>query len=86
MSAFSKSGYSQADSFSQNARVAASGRVTPRRSLSLPGGSLGMNVPSLKRMPSHFPSAGHAAGVAVVSGPRKVTNVRPLSRVTAISK
>ena len=29
-----------------------------------------MKVPSLKRMPSHSPSAGQSAAVAFVSGPR----------------
>jgi len=45
-----------------------------------------MNVPSLKRIPSQVPSAGQSATVAFVSGPRKVRNVLPLWRVTAISK
>ena len=45
-----------------------------------------MNVPSLKRMPSHSPSAGQSAGVAFVSGPRSVRKVLPLCLVTAISK
>ena len=44
-----------------------------------------MNVPSLNRMPSQSPSAGHSAGVAFVSGPRTVRKVLPLWRVTAIS-
>ena len=44
-----------------------------------------MNVPSLKRMPSHSPPAGQSAGVAFVSGPRTVRKVRPSCRVTAIS-
>src|SRR5688572_7639029 len=45
-----------------------------------------MNVPSLKRIPSHAPSAGQSAAVAFVSGPRNVRRVLPLWRVTAISK
>ena len=34
--------------------------------------SCGMNVPNLKRIPSHSPSAGQAVAVAFVSGPRSV--------------
>src|SRR5262249_6068077 len=46
----------------------------------------GMKVPSLNRMPTQSPPAGHSAGVAFVSGPRTVRKVFPSSRVTAISK
>jgi len=45
-----------------------------------------MKVPSLKRIPSHSPSAGQSSVVALVSGPRSVMKVLPLSRVRAISK
>jgi hypothetical protein len=45
-----------------------------------------MNVPSLKRMQNHSPSAGQSRLVAFVSGPRNVRKVFPLRRVTAISK
>ena len=41
------------------------------------GGRSGMNVPSLKRMAIHSPSAGQSIQVGLVSGPRKVTVVRP---------
>ena len=84
-SAFSKSGYSHAEPFNQHARVDAPGSVTSRRSRRLRGSSAGMNVPSLKRMPIHSPSAGQAALVAFVSGPRSVRKVLPWWRVTAIS-
>ena len=86
VSALSKSGYSHADPSSQNDRLDASGSVTSFRSSSCPGGSLGMNVPSLNRIPSHSPSEGQSIVVAFVSGPRRVRKVLPLWRVTAISK
>src|SRR6476661_5768285 len=86
VSAFSESGYSHAEPFSQNDRLVAAGSVTSCRSLRSPGMNAGMNVPSLKRIPSHSPSAGQSAGVAFVSGPRTVRNDLPLCRVTAISK
>jgi hypothetical protein len=86
VSAFSKSGYSHAEPFSQNERLVASGNVTSLRSRRLSGVSRGMKVPSLNRMPSHSPSAGQSAVVAFVSGPRSVRKVLRLCRVTAISK
>jgi hypothetical protein len=45
-----------------------------------------MIVPSRNRMPSHSPSPGQRIGVALVSGPRTVTVVLPLSLVTTISQ
>ena len=43
--------------------------------------------PGFKRMPSHFPSAGQSpSGVALVSGPRTVRVIRPLSLVTTSSQ
>ncbi len=47
-------------SSSQNARADASGNVASRRSRTSPGGRLGMNVPSVNRMPSHSPSGGQS--------------------------
>ncbi len=45
-----------------------------------------MKVPSLKWTPTHSPSAGQSAVVALVSGPRTVRSVRPASRVTTITQ
>lgn len=45
-----------------------------------------MKIPGLKRMPTHWPSAGQSTGVAAVSGPRSVRKLFPLSRVKTISK
>ena len=45
-----------------------------------------MKVPSLKWTPTHSPSAGQSAVVALVSGPRTVREVRPASRVTTITQ
>jgi hypothetical protein len=44
-----------------------------------------MKVPTLKRMPTHSPSAGQSSVVAVVSGPRSVKELFPPNRVMAIS-
>src|SRR6266567_1009988 len=44
-----------------------------------------MKIPGLKRMPTHRPSAGQSTGVTVVSGPRSVRKLFPLSRVRTIS-
>ncbi len=86
VSASSKPGYCQAEPFSQKDRLLASGKVTSLRSRRRPGGSCGMNVPSLKRMANHSPSAGQSAGVARISGPRTVSAALPSCRVTTISQ
>jgi hypothetical protein len=86
VSALSKLGYSNAEPFSQNDRLDASGRVTSFRSRSMPVGSKGMKVPSVKLTPIQWPSAGQSAEVALVSGPRTVRNVLPASRVTTITQ
>jgi hypothetical protein len=64
----------------------APGRTTSLRSMSADTGRSRMDVPSLKRMQSHSPFAGHSAQVGFVSGPRAVMVVCPASRVTASSQ
>jgi len=65
--------------------LVARGNVTDR-STSSPGSSLGMKVPSLNWMPKNSASWGIGTIVALVSGPRTVTCVAPLCRVTTISQ
>ena len=45
-----------------------------------------MKVPGLKRILTHWPSAGQSTTVAAVSGPRSVRKLFPPNRVIAISK
>ena len=45
-----------------------------------------MKVPGLKRIPTHWPSAGQSTTVAAVSGPRSVRKPFPPNCVIAISK
>lgn len=45
-----------------------------------------MQVPSLKRIATHSPSAGQCTLLARVSGPRIVRQARPCRRVTTISQ
>jgi len=55
-------------------------------STSFPVGQRGMNTSCLKTIPKNSPSAGAAATVAFVSGPRTVRLVLPFSFVTTISQ
>jgi hypothetical protein len=85
-SAFSKSGKSHADPFSQNDRRVALGRVTLFRSRMSLERISGMKVPGLNRTPNHSPCGGQSAMVALVSGPRTMRVVRPSRRMTTMSQ
>jgi hypothetical protein len=77
-----EAGKTHADPFSQNERLVAFGNVTSFRSRRAPERTGALNVPSLKSTPNHSPCGGQSAIVALVSGPRTVSDTRPSRRVT----
>lgn len=78
-------GSSHADPFSQKDRVPASGSVSGR-STSWSIGRSDMKVPSRNSTPRNSASCGMGVVVALVSGPRTVSEVRPLNLMTTISQ
>ena len=76
VSAFSKSGYCQAEPLSQNESLDASGRLRSCRPATMLAGRCGTNMPSLSWMPKNSVSGGLSAGAALVEPPRTVMKTR----------